>query len=305
MATPDPAVIAAVDLGSNTIKMTIGRCLPDGRLEEIASYSDTVRLGRDVDRTGHLADDRMDAALECLTRFSTAARNHGASRIIGVATEAVRAAANGKTFIDRVIAATGIEMEIIHGDREASLTFSGVAADHDLAGTLVIADIGGASTEVIVAVDGAITAAASVPVGSGRLSDRHIAADPPTHEELEQARHAARLAVGGHPQLHPLPSGDAIRLVLLGGTGEYLVALLPDEANLTPTSVDDTLEVLTRIPSDVLAERLDIQALRARVLPAGVAVAAALLDLIQPGACDVGRSGIRTGLLREACVAAW
>lgn len=297
----DPTVIAAVDLGSNTIKMTIAHCHADGRLEEVSWFSETVRLGRDLDRTGVLADDRMAAAEVCLLRFSDEARRQGASHLIGVATEAVRSAANGVQFLREMEIVTGCSLELIHGDREAALTFAGAAVDHDLSGTLVIADIGGASTEIIVAIDGGIAASASVPLGSGRLTDRHIVSDPPAEAELAAARSAARAMVQSDGRLSDLPSGEGVRLLLLGGTGEYLRALVPEDVVLTPASIDGVLELLTRLPSPTLAEQLDIQELRARVLPAGVAIAAALTDLLAPSSCEVGRSGIRTGLLLEAC----
>src|SRR5690606_15391565 len=81
-----PLILAAIDLGSNSIKMTVGRRLPDGRVETILTRSETVRLGAGVDATGRLADDRMTAALDTLTRFADEARAAGAARILGVAT---------------------------------------------------------------------------------------------------------------------------------------------------------------------------------------------------------------------------
>ncbi len=293
----DDRRLAAIDVGSNSIKMTIARLEPTGEIDEIAWAVETVRLGAGLDASGRLADDRMEAALATLARFAATARDHGAARIVAVATEATRAAANGAEFLDRVGRETGIELRIVDGAGEADLTFRGLAATADIAGDVVVADVGGGSTELIVAADAQVRGSRSLPLGSGRLTDRLVASDPPTGAELDACRQtAADLLAGLDPAL-PMPTGAAVRLIVVGGTGEYLGRLVPDQRRIVPDAVDAVLDRLSQVPSRELAERLSVAEARARVLPAGIAIVAAVADRIAPGRIEAARSGLRRGLL--------
>jgi exopolyphosphatase/guanosine-5'-triphosphate,3'-diphosphate pyrophosphatase len=292
----DPeGVIAAFDVGSNSIKMTVAR--RDGsRVEEFLWRSATVRLGAGIEATGRLADDRIDAALNVLRGFATEARAAGATRLIGVATEATRVAANGKAFLDRVRAETGLELQVISGDQEAKLTFRGLAATLDLTGDVVVADVGGGSTEIICAEHGTFRWGQSIPLGSGRLTDRLVSSDPPSVAELIECRNAAGAALNGLP----LPPGPIDRLIVVGGTGEYLVRLVPAGRPATIADLDDVLQRLTMISAQSLAQLIEIPEARARVLPAGVAIVRTLAERTQPRAIEGAQSGIRTGLLLAA-----
>src|SRR6476619_8031310 len=94
---PNERVLAAVDIGSNSIKMTVARGSAE-QMDEFDWRSETVRLGAGIDQTGRLAEDRIEAALATLHSFGEVARGHGADRIVAVATEATRIAANGADF---------------------------------------------------------------------------------------------------------------------------------------------------------------------------------------------------------------
>ena len=292
--------IAAIDIGSNSIKMTVGRPRGDHGLDEFAWFSETVRLGTGLDATGRLADDRIEAAMTTLLRFASEARVKGAERVVAVATEAARAAANGPAFLERVGRETGIEVRIIDGDEEAALTFRGLAATSDVSGSVLVTDIGGASSELISAEGGQIRGARSLPVGSGRLADRLTPSDPPGRGELAACRAAAASAFA--PMIADLgvPVGSALRLLVVGGTGEYLARLVPDDRAIGPATIDAVLSESERVLAADLARRLGIEEARARVLPAGIAMVAALVDRVQPERIEVARSGIRTGLLLDA-----
>jgi exopolyphosphatase / guanosine-5'-triphosphate,3'-diphosphate pyrophosphatase len=288
--------IAAFDIGSNTIKMTVGRHRESDGLDEIMWRAETVRLGQGIDETGRLAEDRMNAAAETIARFAEEARKQGASRLIGVATEATRFAANGEAFLDRIRDETGLELATISGDREAELTFRGLSATTDISGSLLVADIGGASTELITAEGEKVETSRSIPLGSGRLSDRHVNHDPPAKSELDACRSEAI------EMLRPFQRdfGKRERLIAVGGTGEYLMPLIPHGGPASIEDVDHALDFLQTVPAAELVERLAIPLARAKVLPAGVAVVRALADLTQPTTIEGARSGIRTGLLLAA-----
>ncbi len=293
-------VIAAIDIGSNSIKMTIARVDAAGAIDEFVATSETVRLGAGLDTTGRLAADRIEAAMETLARFAATARAHGATRIIGVATEATRVATNGPAFLARLDRETGIEIRSIGGAEEATLTFRGLAAKTDVSGDLVVADIGGGSTELIVAHDGEVQSSSSLPLGSGRLTEQLVVANPPTGVELVACRNAAATMM--RPIAERTLEGPVkkLRLLIVGGTGEYLARLVADPRRIDSGSIAHVLATFEEIPSPRLATQLQISELRARVLPAGVAIVDALEALFRPITIDVARSGIRTGLLIDA-----
>jgi exopolyphosphatase / guanosine-5'-triphosphate,3'-diphosphate pyrophosphatase len=292
----DAPAVAAFDIGSNSIKMTVGRDDGAKGVDEFLWRSATVRLGAGIEQTGRLADDRIDASLAVLRQFAADARQAGAGRLIGVATEATRVAENGEAFLDRVRDEIGLEIKSISGDREAELTFRGLKETLDFDGDAVVADVGGGSTELISAIEGTFQWGRSIPLGSGRLTDRLVAGDPPTMAELAACRAAAGTAVAGLA----LPAGPIDRLIVVGGTGEYLVRLVPSGGPASIDDLDQILERLTTVPAAELAQVLEIPEARAHVLPAGIAIVRELAELTRPRAIEGARSGIRTGLLLAA-----
>jgi exopolyphosphatase/guanosine-5'-triphosphate,3'-diphosphate pyrophosphatase len=280
--------------------MTLARRRASDGIDEFAWFSETVRLGAGLDRSGRLADDRIEAALVTLRRFAHEATAHGATHIHAVATEAVRVATNGAPFIARIREETGIVVRLIDGDEEAALTFRGLAASTDLSGSFVVADIGGASTEIIAATDGHVREARSLALGSGRLTDRFVVNDPPWPAEVAACRASASDSFSAILSEFALSAVAAERLVVVGGTGEYLGRLVGDERAISRSAIESVLGRLVSLTAAALAGELAIAEARARVLPAGIAIVAALTDNLGPGRIEVARSGIRAGLLLDA-----
>jgi exopolyphosphatase/guanosine-5'-triphosphate,3'-diphosphate pyrophosphatase len=296
---PNPGestVVAAFDIGSNSIKMTVAAVSANGGIEERFSATKTVRLGEGIDRTGQLAGDRIDAALEALKDMSARARAHGASQFTGVATEAVRVARNGAAFLDQVRRETGISTVAITGDAEASLAYTGLLADYHFTGQVVMADIGGASTEIVIGSGPNVLWSKSFPLGSGRLTDRFLESDPPTTGELNCCRQEAEAVLAGAP----LGEYPGALLAITGGTGEYLGRLVRDISSIQPDEIAAALQLVTTLTANELAQRVDIPPMRARVLPAGIAVAAGIAGRLNPATIAGTRSGLRTGLLLQA-----
>ncbi|MCA9860902.1 MAG: hypothetical protein KC438_14330 [Thermomicrobiales bacterium] len=290
------SIIAVFDIGSNSVKMSVGRCGDDGSSREFAWRSATTRLSAGVDRTGRLADDRMETTFAALEEMAIQARALGACRLIAVATEAVRIAANGSTFLERVATDTGISIQAIPGEREVELTFLGLSRSIDRNGTMVVADIGGGSTEIIVAVDGEMVSGISLPIGSGRITDEFPPGDPPDFEILQTMRQTIRERIGPID----LPAQSA-RLVVGGGTGEFLGRLLPRDFPVPVSMIEHALKATSTVTAVELSRRIEINVERAKVLPAGIAAALAVADLSHPTLVIGAPSGIRAGLLRLAC----
>ncbi len=289
-------IIAVFDLGSNSVKMSVGRCGDDGTSREFAWRSATTRLSAGVDRNGLLDQDRMDATVAALEEMALQAAALGAARKIAVATEAMRIAKNGPAFISRIEESTGIVVETIGGEREVELTFLGLSRSIDRNGTMVVADIGGGSTELIVAIDGEMISGISLPIGSGRLTDEFPPGDPPLSDVIQNMRAQVR----GRIAHLDLPARSA-RLVVVGGTGEFLGRLLPRDFPVPIGLVETALESTSAMTSAELSRKIDVNVDRARVLPAGIATAMGIADICRPTLIVGAPSGIRAGLLRLAC----
>ena len=289
-------IIAAVDVGSNSVKMTVARADGAGGLEELETASETVRLGEKVATTGILGADRVEAAMATLRQFAEVARHLGAVRLVGVATEATRQASNGPDFLARIRDDIGWDIRAISGDEEAQLTFRGLARGLDLAGSVVVADIGGGSTEVIVALNGVVTQSQSLRLGSGVLTERLVNSDPPTANEIAACIAAATDKLANLS----LPTPRSARFVTLGGTGEYLARLVDRPSQIGPADLAAALRQCQAVTSHQLGIMIDAQTARARVLPAGLAIVQALANRLRPESIEIARSGIRVGLILAA-----
>lgn len=173
--------VAAVDCGTNTIKLLIGD-LPDVAVRETRM----VRLGQGVDRTGRLADEALARAFAALDEYAVLIAAHDVDRIRFCATSATRDAANAEEFATGVEARLGVRPEVVTGEEEAALAFDGAVRNlqRPPAAPVLVVDIGGGSTELILGSSGGPDAAYSMDIGSVRLHERHLHSDPPTAAEV-------------------------------------------------------------------------------------------------------------------------
>jgi len=161
--------VAAIDLGTNTARLLIAQLAP---YRQILLSRSITRLGGGFTREAGLSSEAIQRSLAALSGFAGEISRHGVTRVRAVATSAVRDAANGKAFCERVRAETGIELEVIDGHEEAVLTLAGVGSILDQqGGDLAVFDIGGGSTEYTLARDAAPLFSRSLPIGVVRLTE--------------------------------------------------------------------------------------------------------------------------------------
>ncbi len=278
-------IVGAVDLGTNTTRLLVGR-VEDGLVEELHRETRITRLGEGVDTRGRLLPVPIARVRNALSDYRHTAESLGAERTLLVATSAVRDAENGEAFLGEIEWSYGFVTRLLSGDEEAELMLRGIGATPP--GTLIV-DIGGGSTELVL--DGFQT---SLPMGSVRFTERH-------GEDVLALEAAAREVL---PKLEP---GAAIGVA---GTITTLAALdlgLPEYDRkrvhghlLTRDGARTQLERLAALPLD---ERRRVPALepeRAPVIVAGGAILVAILDAY-------GLDGITAserGLLHGAALAA-
>ena len=175
--------VAAIDCGTNTIKLLVGDPADESR---VVRESRMVRLGQGVDKTGRLAPEALERAFAAIDEYAAIIDAAGVERIRFCATSATRDSENAAEFAAGVRARLGVDPEVLSGEEEARLAFAG--AVRFLAPTLtdpvLVVDIGGGSTELILGEAGVVRSAYSMDVGSVRLHERRVEHDPPTADEV-------------------------------------------------------------------------------------------------------------------------
>ena len=177
--------LAAIDVGSNSIRLVVAEAQPGGRYRVLDEERETTRLAKSLAETGKLDEESMQASLEALRRFKSIATGMGVEKIRAIATCAVREATNGLEFCRRVRQEVDLAIEIIDSDQEARLAFQSVRRRFDLAGkNTLLADIGGGSTEIVLASGELIEAIYATKLGAVRLSEKFNGAQPMEHDAV-------------------------------------------------------------------------------------------------------------------------
>lgn len=184
-------LLAAVDIGSNTFRLEIGRVIA-GRYRRVDYLRETVRLGAGLDADGRLSEAAAQRGLACLAGFAQRLQGLDFVRVRAVATQTLREARNRDEFLARARSALGLPIEVISGREEARLIYAGVSHLQPSQEARLVADIGGRSTELILGQGSVPLAAESFPVGSVGLSMRFF----PEGHLTAQAFHAAQIATG-------------------------------------------------------------------------------------------------------------
>ena len=237
--------VAAIDCGTNSLRLLVADVDPAaGTLTDVDRRMEIVRLGQGVDATGRLAPAALDRTLRALRSYAEIVAAAGASAVRMVATSATRDAANAAAFVAGVREVLGVDPEVLSGDEEARLSFTGattelaaaarpgvsgegegggLAAAGPAAPPYLVADIGGGSTEFVLGDPPVVSGAVSVDIGCVRMTERHLRGDPPTPAEVA----AARADVGAALDVvaAKIAVGDARTLVGLAGSVTTVAAL--------------------------------------------------------------------------------
>jgi exopolyphosphatase/pppGpp-phosphohydrolase len=319
------APLAAIDVGSNTIHLTVARPTADGSdLEYVADELELVRLGADVSRIGAIGPERMDRAIEVVRHQVEVARRCGAERVLGIATEGVRAASNGARFLDWVRVETGVTLDLITGDQEAALTYWGASSGlEDGHQRRAVLDLGGGSLELVVGEGSAVLWRASLPLGSGAMHDRFAPSDPPRADELTRVRVVVAealaaldlplpvgktLASGGTATTLAVlaaralsPAGALAALDIVEARGTHRATRVRRVRVLTDDMLHALLGLLQARPAAEIATRYQIEEGRARLLGAGTAVLLGAMERLGVQTLHVRKRGIREGALLAYC----
>ncbi|HEX5770296.1 MAG TPA: Ppx/GppA phosphatase family protein [Nocardioidaceae bacterium] len=275
--------VAAVDCGTNTIKLLVADLDPStGAEHELVREMRMVRLGQDVDRTGRLADEALGRAFAALDEYAAIVAAHDVDKIRFCATSAARDASNAGVFATGVEARLGVAPEVVSGAEEAQLSYDGATrglSGRHLPGPILVIDIGGGSTELILGDGhGHVRASRSLDIGSVRMTERHLRSDPPTPDEVGAAAAEISTAIAASD----VPLGEARTVIGVAGTittvtagvlglPEYDRAAI-DQAEIAVSDVHATTE---RLLAMTVAERRALPYMhpgRADVIGAGALI---------------------------------
>ena len=185
--------VAVIDIGTNSTRLLIADVDPAGAVEELVRRSTVTRLGDRVDTSGSLSPAAIDRTCAALKEYRQMIDEHSCQANLAVLTSAVRDAANGPDFTERVRRDFSLDARALSGDEEAQLTFLGAMSDREPSTEpTVVIDIGGGSTEFVVGHDHTAGFHTSLQAGVVRMSERHIHSDPPAPAELQSLAHDAR-----------------------------------------------------------------------------------------------------------------
>lgn len=259
--------VAAIDCGTNSIRLLIADADAHGRLHDVHREMRIVRLGQGVDATGKFAPDALERTRAALVDYAGLLIAHDVSRVRMVATSATRDAANRDVFFAMTAqvlgeAVPGAVAEVITGGQEAALSFRGAVDELDgAAGPFVVVDLGGGSTEVVLGDgDGAVSASHSADIGCVRLTERCLHTDPPTADEVADARRVVREQLANALRLVPVQRartwvGVAGTMTTLSALAHGLAEYDAEAVHLSRVGFDDLLAVCDRLIGMPRAQR--------------------------------------------------
>src|ERR671914_633475 len=297
--------LAAIDVGTNTIRLTVAEVQEDDTYRILDEEREMVRLGENLDRTGRLSPAAIERALAAIGKMKAIADGFKISGIRAIATSAVREAANGRSFIREVSRQHKVRIDVISGDEEAQLAFRTAARHFDFQGrSTAVVDIGGGSVEVILSAGTAIDHVYSLPLGAVRVTDRLMRSDPlrPKHwmqmkEEIDrgiksilrQPHHRAEIMIGSGGTFTSLAHMSKFQREGRHGSVQGYV--------LTPAEVIQLLRRLREAPLETRRQIPGLSADRADIIVAGAAVISRLVRGLGSQQIMVNERGIRDGLL--------
>lgn len=298
--------LAGIDIGTLTCRLLIADLSPGHPLNERRSERRILRLGEGVDQTKRLSTTAMDRVVTCLQEWRRIIESHQVEATAVVATSAVRDASNRAEFLQRVKQTVGFEIEIISGEEEARRTLLGIRSGLPVGVTDILAlDIGGGSTEFILDRLGQQPMVRSINIGVVRLCERLLRHDPPTEEEITQAREwvsrETKEAIADMDNYRQTTFvGTAGTITSLAAMAQKLFIYEPARIHNYVLKLDTIRELEHILLSRTKAERIGLPGLeknREEVIAAGAIIIRTIMETLGQKACLVSDLGLREGVV--------
>ena len=299
---------AAVDIGSNSIRMETAEVTAGEAPRVLASDRQVTRLGESVFRTGRISQESLALVCGVLSNMAASYKRLDVNNVRAVATAAVRDASNQVEFVARASAALGSEIEVISGQEEARLIHLGVRSvwPHPKE-RFVIIDIGGGSAEIILSDEDRIEEAWSKPLGAIRLQGFFLQEDPPSASSIHQLEEYIDERIG--PAVQRIRQMRVDRVIGTSATASAVVSAVNriprarrDEADRMRAATTDIRRLYRDLCTMDLRRRQAVAGIgprRAEIIVAGSAVLLRLLDALEMKALDYSAAGVRDGIIAD------
>jgi len=298
--------LGVLDIGSNTVHLLVADVRPGGRPLATTSRRSVLRLMRYLQPDGSISQEGVDALVSATTEARKVAASENVDELLATATSAVREATNGAEVIARIEEALGQPLQVLGGETEARFTFLAVRRWFGwAAGQILLFDIGGGSLELAAGADELPDAAASVPLGAGRMTVQFLPDDPPGEEAVERLRaHATATLAPVAAEFRELPrpqhvvgSSKAIRSLakLVGYSVSGWTGI--DRWRLPREALGSWIPRLARIPASARQELPGITADRTFQIVAAAVVLHTAMAALDVGELDVSPWALREGVL--------
>lgn len=299
---------AAIDVGSNSIRLLVAAVDSKGRFDTLASDRQVVRLGTGVFRDGKMSESSMDLACRVLERMTSEYRDFKVEAVRAVGTSALRDASNQVDFVARASAIMRTPLYVISGVEEARLVQRGVQARWpQLRKPVLIVDIGGGSAQLILSENGRLVDSFSKQLGAVRLTEVYLKSDPPDPREIARLQKHIRERLAG--PLERFGHGQVHRMIATSSTAAAVVCAVNeikrskrDEADTLAASSKQVVDLLQRVSSLDLEGRAAVTGVgprRAEIIVAGVAVLSEIMDAIGLSRLHYSIAGVRDGVVAD------
>jgi exopolyphosphatase/guanosine-5'-triphosphate,3'-diphosphate pyrophosphatase len=296
---------AAIDVGTNSVKLHVGERLDDGSWQAVDDRSEITRLGEGIQESGRLGEEPLRRTVDAVAELAGAARREGAEAIVAVGTAGLRQAANADELLEAVRERAGVEVEVISGEEEARLSYlAATEALHLGRGRLGVFETGGGSSQFTFGEDGHVKERFSLDLGAVPVTER-FGLDRAVDEATVAA---AREAIGS--QLGPLDDRPA--LDLLAGIGGNVTTLASVQLGLEPydpgrvrgseleaAEVDRQIELYRTRDADARRRIRGLPPKRAEVILAGACIVRSVLARLGRDSLTVSDQGLRHGVLLD------
>jgi len=296
--------IATIDIGTNTALLLIAEIAPEtAELRTITNQLEVVRLGKGVDKKRLISQEALARLIEAIKKFKITIHAHGVDETHAVATSAMRDAENRDEVMQVVFQETGVQIELLHGNAEADMTFLGATIGwSELPASFLVLDIGGGSTEIAIGNQQGIKKGVSLNIGAVRLAERCFSQIPPKPEELEAARNIITQALSR--ELADFIEGRECVFAVAGtpATLAKVVQKLPDFIaerihgfELTYDDVHELLEQFSKRTSEEIL-KMGVEPGREDLILIGTLILHQFMRIFGVGSVRVSIQGLRYGV---------
>jgi len=288
-------VLSTIDIGSNTVHLLVAETL-DGSIRRVTDINEWLNLGEVVAKDGDVPLPLQDQLIDALDAYRGQAKSDKSERLYVFGTEAMRVARNSKKVLKRIRVESGVEVDLVSGQKEAELGLDGVLVDCDGADEMIVAEVGGGSAQVAFARDGMLMEDTSLPLGTGTLSAKFTIGFPCREQTVRDLTHLIQRELA-----KVAPRKEVEQVTASGGVARGIWrALHPDgDREVATSELDYLIWATQRLSIEQIGLRFQVKPRRAATLLPGAMIYRQILQFFGQERMLVSRFGVREGAILQ------